>query len=259
MPYFYSTEANELVSLLTSVGAKLPPSLAKYEDIKRAMTEAADTPAPPNTLEATTEELITYAEKVALLRMTDHNGRNEFKTVLGDVLDQAARDARSALTLGEIDAAIIALRPTFDAAAVKLNKAARMGITSATTADDVMRFTDPDAIDTFKELPRVIATLSSIAQFRIRISELLDVSPTADEQSQLRGWRVDLNDPVDYSGAFTAGDVYSIDGDYNVGKKLSRNAGLDWLALGLADLYLTTPAEAAAKYHRALTQKVEVA
>lgn len=259
MPYFSQSEANELVGLITNTGAELPPSLARYEEIKQELNGAATLAAPQNVLDLTTDELVNYAEKLARHTAAGHNGRNEFGAALSAVLDQAARATQTALTAGEIDAVIISLRPQFDAAAVKLNKAARMGITSTTKAEDILRFPDPDAIETFKELPRDIATMRGIAQFRIRVSELLNVSPTAHEQSQLRGWRVDYNDPVDYSGAFTAGDVYSINGEYNEGSKLNSSSSLDWLALGLADLHLTTPTEAAAKYERALIEKIEVA
>lgn len=255
MPYFTQSEASELVGLITNIGGELPPALARYEEIKQAMTDASSSPPTANVLDLTADELMAYAEKVALYRAP------ETLPALASVVDRAAHAAREALKAGEIDATIISLRPAFDAVAKKLNKAARMGITSATTAEQILRFTDPDAIETFKGLPRVIATIASIAQFRIRVSELLDVSPTAHEQSLLRGVSYGP-DIVDFSGAFTADDSFSISGDHNVNGSLhyfSKSASIDWLALGRLDLYLTTPAEAAAKYERALTQKVQEA
>lgn len=255
MPYFTQSEANELVGLIANIDVELPPALARYEEIKQAMAEASSSPPAANVLDLTADELMAYAEKLALYRAPTT------LPALGGVVDQAASAAREALKSGEIDATIISLRPAFDAAAKKLNKAARMGITSATTAEQILRFPDPDAIETFKGLPRVIAAISRIAQFRIRVSELLDVSPTAHEQSLLRGYNYGY-DITDFSGAFTADDSFSISGAHNVNGQLhhfSKSASIDWLALGRLDLYLTTPAEAAIKYERALTQKVQEA
>lgn len=245
-PYmpFSPGDVRDLTGQLDRLGFTPPPALARAAEVI-AVTEAervSDDAHP--CLDMSDEQILEYARGRAL-RIHPQVGPHPYSSVLVAIGEQAALEAGDRLRAGEVDQIIEALRPRFDKAAAAYARAAGLGITSTTTAEQILAKRLATVTEAWYALDDARSVLEAVAAIRIRLSNRLDVSPTWRDFDILDDATIDRG-AIDYTAAFAAADDYSTD----FGRYLRRSpaAGIDWLGLAAGSLRLNTPSEVKAKY-----------
>lgn len=242
---FRDIEARLLAAALAEEGLPIPAALASAVAIADA-TDAARTPPSIPVLDMSAADAVDYAATLTRYRQIP-GIEVPFVNALIDVAQRAADEAADALRTGGLDEIIVALRPRFDAAAAVIHAAAAHGITSATTAQDVIDKHDPKAIAVWQQIPAALAAMARLSRVRVNLSVQLGVAPTMDDMYQLlSGAHLDVLGYVDYSAAFTDPDAQAFDAAGAFYFHKSPTSGIDWLKLAAASggrLRLNTPAD----------------
>lgn len=212
--------------------AILPRALAMFA---LAEEHRSDPSGPLLTL--TDDEL---RERITAIAIRDHDndGRGSTRGMqpgIDAVTDQLAREVREAI-LPELDRVVSDLQERFAELAAPLVHAATVyGFTADTTSDYVIRLADEGAANAWRAVPAAWQRIQPIVNFRVSLSRLFDVSPTADE---IGGPGIAMN----YTVCFAAADNWSDDRGYFIDQSAGE-AQLDWLALAAGGLRLNTPTE----------------
>lgn len=242
---FRDIEARLLAAALAEHDLPIPAVLASAIAIADALSAARTPPSKP-ILGMSAAEAVEYAAVLARY-VPPPGGTAAFINTLVDISNRAADDAADALRAGGVDEIIVALRPRFDAAAAVIHQAAAHGITSATTAQDVIDKHDPKAIAVWQQLPAALAAMARLSRVRVNLSVQLGVAPTMDDMYRLlSGPGIDVLGYVDYSAAFTHPDAPAFGAAGEFYFHNSPTSGIDWLKLAAASggrLHLNTPAE----------------
>jgi hypothetical protein len=254
---FSITAARNIATQLASYDLPVPTVLAKAVAIDDATTQAATMPRPA-VLEMSADQAVAYA--ATLTHYTP--SPTVYQNALAAVSNQAATEAADALRAGGLDDVIRALRPRFDAAAAILHEAVTHGITSATTAQDVIDKGTPEAIAVWQKLTGADTVLARIAAIRVSLSVSLGVAPTVQQMSQVNMTSsLATLGYVDYSAAFTHPDAQAFGATGEFYFRNSPTLGIDWLKLAAFSggrLRLNTPAEVTAMYNQRTAGRTSV-
>lgn len=238
---FRSADARALAATLATWDVPIPPSLSKAVAIADACDGAHNPPDVP-VLNMTGEQAIEYAAVLARYRPVI-GGTSWLPDALNTVASRAAAEAAEALRAGDLDVVIVALRPRFDAAAAVIHRAAAHGITSTTTAQQVLDLHDPDAVTVWGELSTALSAIAGIAYARQSLSEQLGVTPN---RADMRLHYLADDGLIDYTVCYVAPDSNGFSTEGGMYKGRAPRNGIDWLALANSSggrLRLNTPAE----------------
>lgn len=143
-----------------------------------------------------------------------------------------------------LDKLVVGQRKKFERIVAPIVEGAqKYGFKYRTTSDEVVRAGDPKGMLAWRDVGYAWASVKPIAQFRVKLSQIFDVSPTWGEARDLgsidpgsRNWSV----------CFAAGDEWSMTDGYHIEDQPSVT-GLDWFAIAQGGLRLNTPTEVRAK------------
>lgn len=246
----------DLVSFQVSceaAGVAVPASIERGLELI-AIAQQQSTMAPRPLLELADSDVADWVTESAIRAHNGSNGWDDSNGMTPGVdafVTQVTNEVRDAV-LPELEFIIVEQQPRFEELAAPLVAAAqRFGFTGSTSSDHVIDLADEDASAAWRATKPAMAAIEPIARFRVKISTMFDLSPTAAESVSNAFDRTQIaraeNDGIDYSICFAAEHNWSTDGAYYLEGRGKARGQLDWIALAAGGLRLNTPDEVVAK------------